>query len=68
MDNSKYSDVDVAVADCIYARRCDEHRLVLKDCPRMNESHRPIAPYCGEFCSLLRLPIAGLKGEDNESD
>lgn len=61
MDNSKYSDVDVAVADCIYARRCAEHRFVLKDCPRMNESYRPIAPYCGEFCDILITPIVSLK-------
>lgn len=40
----------IAIADAIYARRCDEHVCVSKDCPkRHGEATRSIPPYCGDL-------------------
>lgn len=71
------NDIDnlrISVADSIYARRCDEHVMVLKDCPKnirggfgaflykLGHKGRYIPPYCCQWCDLMNKPTASLKG------
>lgn len=60
------TEMAVALADLIYARRCDEHVRVLCDCPKMEKDCivRSIPPYCGEWCDLMEKPIAKLKDKE----
>ena len=57
------------IADVIYARRCSEHRYVLCDCPCLDDDVvRSISPNCGQWCSLLKEPVAFLDNTTNDKE
>ena len=74
IDDIRFSKEELtAIADTIYARRCEEHVMVLKDCPKnikgglgtflykINNKGRYIPPYCCQWCDMLCEPTASLK-------
>lgn len=75
----QYSQVQIDVADAIYARRCNEHMHVRHDCPyvckfpsflpfswKKKMFARPIPPYCTKWCGLIDNPVTGVKDSSEQ--